>query len=98
MNDAVFDKLEFNRVREALADFCGTGLGKRMAHTIRPSTKTKQVRDWLGQVRELTESGHDINLYVVNEVDDMQKFVDAGAIGLITDFPQKLAFLIKTPE
>lgn len=49
------------------------------------------------EVRELTASGHDVNLYVVNEVDDMQRFVDAGAAGLITDFPQKLAYLMESP-
>jgi len=57
----------------------------------------RHTRTNVEEVRELTASGHDVNLYVVNEVDDMQRFVDAGAAGLITDFPQKLAYLMESP-
>ncbi|MFH1726598.1 MAG: glycerophosphodiester phosphodiesterase family protein [Elusimicrobiota bacterium] len=44
-------------------------------------------------VRALTEKGHGVNVYVVNEEPDMLRFAAAGAAGLITDFPQVLKAL-----
>ncbi len=44
-------------------------------------------------VRERVTSGLNINLFTVNAVDDMQRFAAAGAAGIITDFPQRLAAL-----
>ena len=41
------------------------------------------------QVRALTERGISINLFTVNEEDEMLRFTEAGAAGLITDFPQR---------
>jgi glycerophosphoryl diester phosphodiesterase len=31
-----------------------------------------------------------VNLWAVNEEDDMRRFIAAGAAGIITDFPQRL--------
>ena len=53
MNDTTLQKLEFDGIREALAECCATALGKRLARSMRPSAKTGVVRDWLNQVREL---------------------------------------------
>jgi glycerophosphoryl diester phosphodiesterase len=43
------------------------------------------------EVRRLTDKGFTINLWTVNAVADLQSFLEAGAVGLITDFPQRLA-------
>jgi glycerophosphoryl diester phosphodiesterase len=45
-------------------------------------------------VRTLKEKGISVNLYLVNEREEMRRFIAAGAAGLITDFPQKLAGLL----
>ncbi len=44
-------------------------------------------------VRERVSAGLTINLFTVNAMDDMQRFAAAGAAGIITDFPQRLADL-----
>ncbi|MFZ7126851.1 MAG: glycerophosphodiester phosphodiesterase [Desulfobacterales bacterium] len=44
-------------------------------------------------VREKVRCGFAINLWTVNEAEDMKRFSDAGAAGIITDFPQWLARL-----
>jgi glycerophosphoryl diester phosphodiesterase len=45
------------------------------------------------KVRERVASGLAINLFTVNEENRMRQFAAAGAAGLITDFPQRLANL-----
>ncbi len=35
-----------------------------------------------------------INLFTVNEKDEMVRFINAGVNGLITDYPQRLASLV----
>ena len=42
------------------------------------------------QVRALTEKGISVNLFTVNEEAEMLRFMQAGAAGLITDFPQRI--------
>ncbi|MDJ0884832.1 MAG: glycerophosphodiester phosphodiesterase family protein [Desulfobacterales bacterium] len=44
-------------------------------------------------VRQRVASGLAINLFTVNATEDMQRFAAAGAAGIITDFPQRLAGL-----
>ena len=36
-----------------------------------------------------------INLFTVNEKDEMIRFINAGVNGLITDYPQRLAAIVK---
>jgi glycerophosphoryl diester phosphodiesterase len=45
------------------------------------------------EVRRMTAKGFTINLFTVNAEADLQRFMEAGAVGLITDFPQRLAAL-----
>jgi glycerophosphoryl diester phosphodiesterase len=45
------------------------------------------------KIREVTRQGIAVNLFTVNEEDDMRRFIAAGVTGLFTDFPHKLAAL-----
>lgn len=42
------------------------------------------------KVRAAAAKGVAVNIFAVNEEDDMRRFIAAGASGLITDFPQTL--------
>ncbi len=42
------------------------------------------------KVRAAVAKGVTVNIFAVNEEDDMRRFIAAGASGLITDFPQTL--------
>lgn len=53
MNEVVFEKLEFDRIRETLASHCACALGQRLARALEPTTKARRVAEWLQQVREL---------------------------------------------
>ncbi len=47
------------------------------------------------QVGAITEKGISVNLFTVNEEDEMLRFTEAGAAGLITDFPQGAVRLLQ---
>lgn len=53
MDEHALDSLDFSRIRELLATFAHTGLGRARARSIRPSSKAALVRRWHNQVREL---------------------------------------------
>ncbi|MBL8879627.1 MAG: hypothetical protein JNG88_10955, partial [Phycisphaerales bacterium] len=53
MDSHSLDCLDFTGVRELLAGYALTSLGKTLALTIRPSRKPELVRRWLAQVTEL---------------------------------------------
>jgi glycerophosphoryl diester phosphodiesterase len=49
------------------------------------------------KIREVTAQGIAVNLFTVNDENEMRLFIDAGVTGLFTDFPQRLANLEQTP-
>jgi len=48
-----------------------------------------------GQVRALTQKGVSLNIFTVNEEEDMLRFTRAGVAGLFTDFPQRAVTLLR---
>ncbi len=64
------------------------------------SFKTYNVRHTRSspeEIRSVVEKGLAVNVYVVNEEKDMRAFVEAGASGIITDFPHRLNSLADKP-
>jgi glycerophosphoryl diester phosphodiesterase len=49
------------------------------------------------RIREVTGRGIAVNLFTVNEEDEMRRFIAAGVAGLFTDFPQRLVNLEHRP-
>jgi glycerophosphoryl diester phosphodiesterase len=47
------------------------------------------------KIRMLSQKGVAVNVWAVNEEMDMQRLINAGVSGIITDFPQRLARLQK---
>ena len=47
------------------------------------------------EVRSVIAKGKTVNVFVVNEPEDMKRWIEAGASALFTDFPQRLAALMK---
>lgn len=52
MDDHTLDKLEYERIRELLAQHAQCALGKSLAQRIHPSRRESQVRAWLDQLRQ----------------------------------------------
>jgi glycerophosphoryl diester phosphodiesterase len=42
------------------------------------------------RIRSLRQNGFDVNLWTVNDTVEMERLIQAGATGIITDFPQVL--------
>jgi len=47
------------------------------------------------QIRIITQRGISLNLFTVNEEEDMLRFARAGAAGLFTDFPQRAVAVLR---
>jgi len=59
---------------------------------------TYNVRSTLideAQIRLVTQRGISLNLFTVNEAEEMLRFTRAGAAGLFTDFPQRAVALLR---
>ncbi|MCD4741262.1 MAG: hypothetical protein K8R67_02100 [Desulfobacteraceae bacterium] len=48
-----------------------------------------------GQIARAKNNKKMINLFTVNEKDEMVRFINTGVNGLITDYPQRLASIVK---
>jgi len=95
VNDATLERLEFDSIRQTLATYCLSSLGKRLARTITPSTKAKVVRDWLTQVRELGAVASQESFPPMAGVHDVREYVRASAFPAPLE-PEALASIAET--
>lgn len=58
-------------------------LGSRVYHPWLQLTTPEEIKG-------LRQAGFEVNVWTVNEIDDMQRLIQAGVSGIITDFPQRL--------
>ena len=79
MNEATLRKLEFDEIREALAGFCSTALGKRLARTLEPSTRLAVIRGWMGQLGEMRLAVETLGMPPLGGVHDVRQEVRASA-------------------
>ncbi len=79
MNEDTLVKLEFEQIRTMLGGFCATALGKSLAKTMSPATKSRLVRDWLGQVSEMLAIVDDAFYPPMGGVHDIRAEVRASA-------------------
>ncbi len=79
MNEATLAKLEFDGIRETLANHCVSSLGKRLARSIKPSPKSQIVRRWLRQVDELRAVAKEHSFPPMGGVHDVHEYVRASA-------------------
>jgi DNA mismatch repair protein MutS2 len=79
VNDQTYQKLEFQVIREALARFCGCGLGKSVALKVAPSVNATVVRQWLAQVEELLAVAKEYSMPPMAGVHDVREEVRACA-------------------
>jgi DNA mismatch repair protein MutS2 len=79
VNDATLRKLDFAEIRETIASYCGTALGKHLVRSMTPSTRPDLVRTWLTQVRELVALADDHPLPPMGGIHDIREYVRASA-------------------
>ncbi|MBN2048221.1 MAG: hypothetical protein JW750_10300 [Anaerolineaceae bacterium] len=44
-------------------------------------------------IQKMRQAGFDVNIWTVNDIERMKTFIEAGATGIITDFPQRMKTL-----
>lgn len=79
MSAPTSQKLEFDEIREVLASCCSSSLGKRLARSLTPTVKTRLVRQWLLQIRELMLVAEESSLPPMGGVYDVREHVRASA-------------------
>jgi glycerophosphoryl diester phosphodiesterase len=71
-----------------------TGLSKSFS----PAMQALQVPQFAGVTKEFVEAAHERNLKVhvwtVNQTEDMQRLIDTGVDGIMTDYPDRLLTLL----
>ncbi|PKO14446.1 MAG: glycerophosphodiester phosphodiesterase [Chloroflexi bacterium HGW-Chloroflexi-10] len=65
------------------------------AQALNPSHK---ILGDLSVIRTLRDAGYDVNVWTVNDADLMIKLINAGASGIITDYPQVMNEVMKAYE
>ncbi len=79
MNEKILEKLEFQTVRDALAERCQSSLGKPLAGRLMPSPSASQVGKWLEQVRQMQQVRELIGLPPLGSIRDVRQVVrDSG--------------------
>lgn len=56
MDQHTLDKLEFERIRQILAGYASSSLGKQMAARVKPAHRRDVIADWIEQVREMMDA------------------------------------------
>ncbi len=95
MNDATIQKLEFHVIRECLAGFCGSRLGKQLAKKMTPSVKIQQVREWFQQVQEMQAAAESHGLPPMGGVHDIRDQVRLAAFPTPLE-PEALSTIAET--
>lgn len=95
MDAHTLDCLEFDRVRELLAGFARSSLGKRLAMSIAPHASAGMVGRWLDQVREMGEVIAEIGAPPFGGVQDVRDAV-RDAVPPAKLEPEQLAVIADT--
>lgn len=73
MDSFTLEKVEFDRVRQILAEYCRCSLGRRLAERITPSRNLKIVTRWLNQTSQMVQALCDHGLPPFGGITDIQE-------------------------
>ncbi len=76
MDAHTLDCLDFPRIRELLAGYAFTGLGKALAASIKPIARMDLIRRWLAQVLELQKLEEERGLPPFAGVSDVREIIE----------------------
>ncbi|MHC0035624.1 endonuclease MutS2 [Pseudoneobacillus sp. C159] len=92
MINQAFEILEFNRIKELVADFCLTQEGKSVIFNLKPSTNKRQIEAWLSELNEAVEilkMSSSVPVHGLEGMEQILKGLNKG-ISLKTDQLSKL--------
>lgn len=95
MDSHTLDRLEFDRVRQMLAEFAGCSLGRKLALKIAPADREPLIVRWLTQVREMRAAAERIGLPPCGGLRDVRDMI-RRAVPPAKIEPEELAELAQT--
>ncbi len=69
------DKLEFEPVRQILAEFASCALGRGMAMKVKPTSRADLIVQWQAQVAEMIEAASDLDLPPFGGIHDIREAI-----------------------
>jgi DNA mismatch repair protein MutS2 len=90
MDAHTLDLLEFDKVRELLADYAATSLGKEAARQVEPSTQIEAIRPEIALVSEMVDALAGGQMPPFGGIHDIRLLVRRAAIGTMLSAEQLL--------
>ncbi|TCN01947.1 dsDNA-specific endonuclease/ATPase MutS2 [Paenibacillus sp. BK033] len=97
MNEAVFQRLEYDKLKEKMIGYTVSPAGRLLAERHKPSTNAKQIRAWLNETEEaaaLLASGASVPLSAMEGIDPFLALLGKGRIYTEAELDQLLAWLV----
>ncbi|WP_435171553.1 endonuclease MutS2 [Paenibacillus glycanilyticus] len=97
MNEAVFKRLEYDKLKDKMIGYTVSPAGRLLAERHVPSTNPKQIRAWLNETEEaaaLLASGASVPLSAMDGIDPFLALLGKGRIYTETELDQLLAWLV----
>ncbi len=78
MDGHTLDRLEFDRIRQMLAECAGSPLGRKLALRLKPASRESLIRQWLAQVVEMGVAAEAIGMPPVGGLKDVRDMIRAA--------------------
>ncbi|MFZ0446781.1 MAG: endonuclease MutS2 [Bacillus sp. (in: firmicutes)] len=83
MNDATYEKLQYNELKQIVKSYCVSGLGKQLLDKLKPSSNMKVVKNRLNETTEartILDAGGNVPFLGVSNIDNTIQNLEKGMI------------------
>ncbi|SFF09964.1 MutS domain V [Paenibacillus catalpae] len=101
MNEAVFQRLEYDKLKNKMIDYTVSPAGRMLAERHVPSINRNQIRAWLNETEEasaLLATGASVPLSAMEGIDTFLALLGKGRIYTETELDQLLAWLVSISQ
>ena len=75
MNDTYLQKLEYNKIKEKLSNYCKTYIGKNYVSNLMPSNNKEEVQNWLNQTNEAVSVLYKASSAPLQEIENITQYL-----------------------
>ncbi len=91
MESAVLSTLEYNKIREMLAERTGSIMGRELAHELVPARDMQQVKECLAETAEAREIMNNVPIIPLGGIRDVRSTIKRAELGSILEAHELLA-------
>ena len=95
MNSHTLERLEFDRIREMLAEHCNCALGRSLAERVEPMRRPSVISRWMNQVRQMQAEAERIGFPPFGGITDIRQEIRAAVPPAKLE-PEQLAEVAQT--